>query len=618
MKRYSYDPLDPSVDGIRLLHLLPGLGAMQPCCFLKHVTFGERPKYNAISYTWGHEARQKSIVVNDQYFLVTSNLYDALVCLQQQSPEGLVLWVDAICINQDDIAERNRQLTIMPYIYERAKLVVIWLRNDQHIIPPVWPEPKKIPPFEISGHTQQYQDQRLLFNYFLMICSNEYWNRLWIIQEIGKARKLVISFGQELIDWERFVETIILSWPYPGWIVEEIMVGTVDPFEPRLPRTAFSDTVPWKLYYQLLKKYDGGHKLHNLMVNHHHALCKEPRDKVYGLIGLATDCYAGFPMDYRKTLYEVWKDTVLFKNSDTQVHQGDILKFGKLVRDSLGGPGITTMKEIAQDAFLKMPQKENHDRSLKDNNPTVLKIPTRLVGQIEHLGPSYVQIMTDLSKTADWRLSIQHHLPNEVQASVQEESDLFLELLEDLDETGLKIVSTCSFDVSWLPEIMPQALSGPNVILNKSDAENEPLLRERLPHLSLDGPQSLPTSPLERARLFLLDNSMKKLPGLDGTRATLSDAPGNMGLGPSAARVGDYLCEIVGIKRAAIIRRSKNKLSFIGTAGLAQQAQHARKSRNPTSGEISSPFGLPKFEYPAADDTVDLYLYVPLAYQLLD
>ncbi|CAD6446101.1 22466878-a66f-4687-b053-925e6e57bb5e [Sclerotinia trifoliorum] len=506
----------------------------------------------------------------------------------------------------------------MPYIYERAKLVVLWLRNDQHIILPVWPEPRKIPPFEISGHTQQYEDQRLLFNYLMMICSNEYWNRLWIIQEIGKARKLVISFGQDLIDWKRFMETIILSWPYPGWIVEEIMEDTVDPFEPRLPRTAFSDTVPWKLYHQLLKKYDGGHKLHNLMVNHRHALCKEPRDKVYGLIGLATDCYAGFPLDYRKTLYEVWKDTVIFKNSDTQVHQGDILKFSKLVRDSLGGPGITTIKEISQDAFLKMPQKENRDRCLKDNNPTVLKIPARLVGQIVHLGPSHVQIMTDLSKTADWRLNIQHHLPKEVQASVQEESDLFLESLEDLDETDLKIVSTCDFEVSWHPEIMPQGLSDPNIISKKLAFENEPLLRDRFPHSSSDVRQSLSRSPVEGARLFLLNNSIKKLPGLDGTRATSSDTPGNMGLGPAAARVGDYLCEIVGIKRAAIIRRSKNKLSFIGTAGLAQQAQHARKGIKSTLGETFSPFSLPKFEHSVLDDMVDLYLYVPLAYQLLD
>ncbi|TGO35106.1 hypothetical protein BHYA_0170g00180 [Botrytis hyacinthi] len=601
MKRFSYKPLDPLVDGIRLLNLLPGNSTQQPRCSLKHVNFGERPKYNAVSYTWGNEADQKPIFIDDRYFLVTENLYKALICLQQQGAKEYVLWVDAICINQDDVAERNRQLTIMPYIYERAKLVIIWLRNDENVSrPAAWPDPEKISPFEISGHTQQYKDQRSLFNYLMIVCSNEYWKRLWIIQEIGKARKLIIFFGHELIDWQRFVETITLDWPYPAWMTQETM-----------EENALSQTVPWSLYYQLRNKYDGGHKLQNLMANHRQALCKEPRDKVYGLVGLATDCYAGFPMDYRKTLYEVWKDTVLFRNSDTRVHQSDILKFGKLVRDSLGGPNITTMKEIADDVFLKIPQKSSIERHLGVSNPTVLKVPARLVGRIVHLGPSYVQIMTELSKTADWRLNIQNYLPDRLQPSVQEESDLFLELLEDLDETGLKIVSTSGSDVSWLCERFPGENCYPFDRPTDRDIGDESLLRNSSFHSSSERSEPLPPSPVKGARLFLLDKYVENL-------LIPNDALANMGLGPSAACVGDYLCEIDGIKKAAVVRRTKTKLSFIGTAGLAQKPQDARKSKNSTFEETSSPFGLPKFENLTSDETVDLYLYVPLAYQLLD
>ncbi|RAL62187.1 hypothetical protein DID88_002671 [Monilinia fructigena] len=515
-----------------------GPNVQQPRCFLRHATFGERPKYDALSYTWGDEARDYSISLNDQQFFVTKNLYHALVCMQQQSTEGLILWIDAICTNQDDISERNHQLRIIPYIYERAKLVVIWLRMEEHLTSPVWPEPKKIAPFEMSAHTQQRQDQLLLFNYLMKICLNEYWSRLWIVQEIGKARKIVISFGFEVIDWQRFVETITLPWPQTMETVEQIE----GPGGTRLPGTPFSHTVPWKLHHQFLNKYDGGHKLQNLLVNHQQALCKEPRDKIYGLIGLATDCYAGFPMDYRKTLYEVWKDTILFKNSDTEVPQGDILRFGRLVRDSLGGPGITSMKDIAEDAFLKMPQKGDLGRSPKENNPTVLKIPTRLVGRIVHLGPSYEQIITDLSKTADWRLNIQRHLSHKVQARVQEESDLFLELLEGLDKAGLKVVSTCDFDVSWIPMKMPQGLCEPNFLPKNPDLGNEPLLRDRPFHSTFEKPEFLPASSIDGARLFLLDNSIGETSVLDGTCITKLDPPGSMGLGSSIACVGDYLC----------------------------------------------------------------------------
>ncbi|KAM0183145.1 hypothetical protein ACHAPF_000621 [Botrytis cinerea] len=378
-----------------------------------------------------------------------------------------------------------------------------------------------------------------------------------------------------------------------------------------MEENALSQTVPWNLYYQLRNKYDGGHKLQNLMANHRQALCKEPRDKVYGLVGLATDCYAGFPMDYRKSLYEVWKDTVIFRNCDTRVRQSDILKFGKLVRDSLGGPNITTIDEIADDVFLKIPKKSNLEPYFKISNPTVLKVPARLVGRIVHLGPSYVQIMTELSKTAEWRLSIQNHLPDRLQPSVQEESDIFLELLEDLDETGLKIVSTCGSDVSWPCEYFPGDISLPFNKLDKRDIENMPPMRDLTFDTSSERSEIFPALPVKGARLFLLDKSFENLP-------VSNDAASNMGLGPSAARVGDYLCEIDGIKKAAVIRRTKTKLSFIGTAGLAQKPQHARKSRNSTLGETSSPFGLPEFENLTLEQTVDLYLYVPLAYQLLD
>ncbi|KAF7956099.1 hypothetical protein EAE96_005019 [Botrytis aclada] len=599
MQRFSYKPLDPLVDGIRLLHLLPGGCTQQPRCFLEHATFGERPKYNAVSYTWGNEANLQPIVIDDRRFLVTENLYKALLCLQQQSATEWILWVDAICINQEDVAERNRQLNIMPYIYERAKLVVLWLKNNDHISPPVWPDPEKISPFEMSGHTQQYNDQRSLFNYLMIVCSNEYWKRLWIIQEIGKARKLIIFFRKEPINWQRFMETVILDWPYPAWITQKAMKGY-----------GLSHTVPWNLYYQLQNKYDGGHKLQNLMANHRQALCKEPRDKVYGLIGLATDCYAGFPMDYRKTLYEVWKDTVIFRNSDTRVDQSDILKFGKLVRDSLGGPDITTMKEIADDIFLEIPQKLSLERHLGVSNPTVLKVPARLVGRIIHLGPSYVQIMTELSKTADWRLSIQNHLPDILQPSVQEESDLFLELLENLDEDGLKIVSTCGSNVSWHCDRFPREISDAIHGSNNRDTEDEPLLRDSSFYSSSERSEFIANSPVNGARLFLTDQFVGNLPHA-------YNAPANIGLGPSAARVGDYLCEINGLKRAAVIRRTKSKISFIGTAGLAQQPRHARKNKDSTLGATSSPFSVPNFENLTMNQKVDLYLYLPLAYQLL-
>jgi hypothetical protein len=71
---------------------------------------------------------------------------------------------------------------------------------------------------------------------------------------------------------------------------------------------------PMILERERQEKYAGGHTLRKLLENHQHAVCKDPRDKIYGFVGLATDA-RGFPMDYQKSLLEVWKDTMVFSKS---------------------------------------------------------------------------------------------------------------------------------------------------------------------------------------------------------------------------------------------------------------------------------------------------------------
>ncbi|KAM3071600.1 hypothetical protein ACMFMG_009476 [Clarireedia jacksonii] len=123
---FQYSPLDPSVDGIRLLILEPGAKGEIPTCTLRHVTFRQRPKYEALSYTWGDETQRQNILLEGHSVSVTKNLYNALCGLRRTS-EPRQLWADAICINQEDIPERNRQLPLMPFVYERAQIVLIWL-----------------------------------------------------------------------------------------------------------------------------------------------------------------------------------------------------------------------------------------------------------------------------------------------------------------------------------------------------------------------------------------------------------------------------------------------------------------------------------------------------------
>jgi len=74
---------------------------------------------------WGDESERKLILVDGKFY-VARNLYNAIHFLRRCKPDCL-FWIDAICINQDDVHEKNRQICIMPHIYFRATTVMIWL-----------------------------------------------------------------------------------------------------------------------------------------------------------------------------------------------------------------------------------------------------------------------------------------------------------------------------------------------------------------------------------------------------------------------------------------------------------------------------------------------------------
>lgn len=132
----GYRQLEPWLSQIRLLHLLPlrtkdhqSSAPWYDCvsleCTFETVHLASAPPYEALSYTWGEEAASVRILLNGKEFLVRRNLADALAALRISEPR--VLWVDALCINQQDTAERNHQVGMMAGIFRRAERVLVWL-----------------------------------------------------------------------------------------------------------------------------------------------------------------------------------------------------------------------------------------------------------------------------------------------------------------------------------------------------------------------------------------------------------------------------------------------------------------------------------------------------------
>ncbi|PVH75438.1 hypothetical protein DL98DRAFT_427604, partial [Cadophora sp. DSE1049] len=124
-----YRPIEPGQ--IRILEILPGCEQDPIQCRLQYVELCKMPKYNALSYSWGDLSKPKSVISVDGHKLeVTENCALALLELRGEAVAMLkaqIIWIDAICVNQEDTRERSQQVLMMFKIYQSSQSLIIWL-----------------------------------------------------------------------------------------------------------------------------------------------------------------------------------------------------------------------------------------------------------------------------------------------------------------------------------------------------------------------------------------------------------------------------------------------------------------------------------------------------------
>jgi hypothetical protein len=119
----------PNPNSIRLLDILPACRGRPIETTLKVTDVNHAPSFEALSYVWGSPENTVNILCNGTSMTVTPNLGAALQRLRHRFRRRTV-WIDALCINQNDLEERAQQVSFMKDIYARARHVVVWLGDN--------------------------------------------------------------------------------------------------------------------------------------------------------------------------------------------------------------------------------------------------------------------------------------------------------------------------------------------------------------------------------------------------------------------------------------------------------------------------------------------------------
>ncbi|KAH6714716.1 ankyrin repeat-containing domain protein [Leptodontidium sp. MPI-SDFR-AT-0119] len=262
--------------------------------------------YAALSYTWGSESRPCDIIVDGSNMTVTKNAYLALRDLRSQEQDQ-VLWIDALCINQDDKDERGKQVQQMRSIYGGAKRVIIWLGEATYDTDYVMDHIKQLERegFNHTLNSQEISDKikrdlrpdkrSLLVEGLQSLLHRSWFKRVWIIQETANAQVAEIVCGGKSVSASIFALMPLLLEITPGPYYQpilDIMPGSL------------RDSSWWA------KKRD----LHTILNKFRNSEATDPRDQIYALLGISSNaCDTDLlRADYGKSLEDTIFDTTSF------------------------------------------------------------------------------------------------------------------------------------------------------------------------------------------------------------------------------------------------------------------------------------------------------------------
>lgn len=221
--------------------------------------------------------------------MVRKNLWDYLDVMTQTLPRHQsLMFIDQLCINQANIAERNHQVQQMARIYKSAQQVTCWLglgtALSSNMIKFVKDHSSfsKLPAAFYTGTYDQVTGEFEITSPLGQLIGLDYWRRAWVVQEFLLAKRLSLRWGPQVLSFDTFWAGLahdVNQLDERGNALEQICNARKE-----------KRTLNWT---EILYLLDGRH-------------CEEPTDMVFAMLGLVKG--STINPDYAKTAEEIFDE----------------------------------------------------------------------------------------------------------------------------------------------------------------------------------------------------------------------------------------------------------------------------------------------------------------------
>lgn len=338
VQTYVYQPLSGS-RVIRVAEIQPGEYGSPLTITLRETVLpltgnGQaKPEYQTLSYEWGQNKRDTPIDCDGYTVLITKNLEAALRRIRLID-RPLRMWIDSLCINQENIEERNHQVTLMPLIYKCSPRVNMWLgeentNTEEGIrmlgkLNDLYEQLKKALKNSskdwlldeiasinalkiiIGDGIAIYEEKQEQWVGLKDIMNRTYFERAWIVQEILLSWNATVVIGRHRFSWNLLQKAKLIMNKCTCLQADSSSLASF-----RLGIIALYDKLHWKG-----QKYTILSLLQSLSISR----CYDPRDIIYSLCGIAQYPHGAIsdnqavdigllPPDYSKSVEQVYQET---------------------------------------------------------------------------------------------------------------------------------------------------------------------------------------------------------------------------------------------------------------------------------------------------------------------